>query len=76
MADLGAGEIIGIIIGALGGAGGVGGLIKLWLDKRAISKRYKEEAKLAKKAMKYDKQDAATIFKTFVESTKGKDKKE
>lgn len=50
------------------------GALKVWWDRRSKDKKENRFFKLAKEAMKYDKQDAATIFESYVKNNK--DKKE
>lgn len=71
-------EIVNWLIG--GGAitliTAISGLLKIWWDKTAEVKREKQKAKLAEKAMKYDKQDAADIYKNYLNSNKKEKPKE
>ena len=65
-------QIILTAIGSLLGTGGISALLKLWWDKRLERLETKEKAKLAKTAMKYDKEDSEKIYDTYIKSTSKK----
>lgn len=71
-------QLINILTSFAGGgsAAALLNFLKWWWDKRQFAKEEKYKVKLAEKAMKFDKADAAEIYKTFLGSKKKDQKKE